>query len=123
MIMLMILGNTIAMGVRERTREYGVLRALGFLPKHIALFILGEALTVGVVAGALGVALSYPIVEKGMGSFLEESFGAFFPYFNISPVTAAEAFLLTVTLAVASALIPALRASRLPVTDALRRVA
>jgi putative ABC transport system permease protein len=122
-IMLMILGNTIAMGVRERTREYGVLRALGFMPKHIAIFILGEALTVGVVAGAVGVAISYPIVEKGMGGFLEENLGQFFPYFSVSPVTAAIAFGLTVLLAVASALLPALRASRLPVTDALRRVA
>ncbi len=122
-IMLMILGNTIAMGVRERTREYGVLRALGFLPKHIAIFILGEALTVGVVAGAVGVALSYPLVEKLLGGFLEENLGAFFPYFNISPTTSVVAFALAVVLSVVSAFIPAVRASRLPVTDALRRVA
>ena len=30
--MMLILGNTFAMGVRERTTEYGVLRALGFMP-------------------------------------------------------------------------------------------
>src|SRR5439155_15141922 len=49
LIMTLIIGNTIAMGVRERTREYGVLRALGFRPAHIRLFIVGEALTPGVV--------------------------------------------------------------------------
>ena len=35
LIMMLILGNTIAMGVRERTHEYGVLRAIGFLPRHV----------------------------------------------------------------------------------------
>ncbi len=39
-IMMLILGNTIAMGVRERTNEYGVLRAIGFLPGHVALWIV-----------------------------------------------------------------------------------
>ena len=42
LIMALIVGNTIAMGVRERTNEYGVLRAIGFLPGHIARFILVE---------------------------------------------------------------------------------
>src|SRR6185436_15226895 len=55
-IMMMILGNTIAMGVRERTREYGVLRALGFSPGHIAMFVMGEALVIGLLTGALGIA-------------------------------------------------------------------
>ena len=45
--MMLILGNTIAMGVRERTHEYGVLRAIGFLPRHIAALVLGEAATIG----------------------------------------------------------------------------
>ena len=44
LIMMMLIGNTIAMGVRERTREYGVLRALGFRPGHIRTFIMGEAI-------------------------------------------------------------------------------
>ena len=50
-IMTLILGNTIAMGVRERTSEYGVLRAIGFLPRHIALWIVGESLAMGVLGG------------------------------------------------------------------------
>ena len=47
LIMTAILGNTIAMGVRERTSEYGMLRALGFMPKQIVLFVLGESLVIG----------------------------------------------------------------------------
>lgn len=123
LIMTMILGNTIAMGVRERTHEYGVLRALGFTPRHVAIFVLGEALTVGVLAGLLGLAISYPIVELGMGRWLEENMGSFFPYFRIDKRTMVSAVLLSIGLGVVSSVIPAYRASKLNVTDALRRVA
>jgi putative ABC transport system permease protein len=122
LIMMLILGNTIAMGVRERTREYGVLRALGFSPKHVATFVIGEALTIGVLAGALGCALSYPIVQLGMGRWLEENMGAFFPYFRVSAETAFVAALLSVLLGAVSAIIPAMQASKLTIIDALRRV-
>ncbi|WP_438023876.1 ABC transporter permease [Sorangium sp. So ce233] len=123
LIMMMILGNTIAMGVRERTREYGVLRALGFEPKHVRIFIVGEAATVGLLAGLVGLAISYPIVELGMGRWLEENMGGMFPYFRIDPVTMVTAVLLAMGLSLAASLIPAHRASKLSVTDALRRVA
>ncbi|WP_433928920.1 ABC transporter permease [Sorangium cellulosum] len=123
LIMMMILGNTIAMGVRERTREYGVLRALGFEPKHVRIFIVGEAATVGLLAGLVGLAVSYPIVELGMGRWLEENMGGMFPYFRIDPVTMVTAVLLAMGLSLAASLIPAHRASKLSVTDALRRVA
>jgi putative ABC transport system permease protein len=122
LIMMLILGNTIAMGVRERTREYGVLRALGFSPKHVATFVIGEALTIGVLAGALGCALSYPIVQLGMGRWLEENMGAFFPYFRVSVETALVAAVLSVLLGAVSAIIPAMQASKLTIIDALRRV-
>jgi putative ABC transport system permease protein len=122
-IMMMILGNTIAMGVRERTREYGVLRALGFSPRHIASFVMGEALVIGVLTGIVGIALSYPVIELGLGRWLEENVGNMFPYFRV-PVTAMIAGMgLAVALALVAALLPAYRASKLSVTDALRRVA
>jgi putative ABC transport system permease protein len=123
LIMMMIVGNTIAMGVRERTREYGVLRALGFRPGHIRLFIIGEAVVLGLLAGGVGLALSYPMVELGIGRFLEENMGAWFPYFRISSMTAGLAVVLAVGLATVAAILPSRRAARLSVTDALRRVA
>ena len=123
LIMMMILGNTIAMGVRERTREYGVLRAVGFSPRHIGIFIVGEAVTVGLLSGLVGVAISYPIVELGMGRFLEENMGSMFPYFRIEPTTMITAVMLTVALSTFAAIFPAYQASKLSVTDALRRVA
>jgi putative ABC transport system permease protein len=109
LIMMLILGNTIAMGVRERTNEYGVLRAIGFLPKHIVIFIIGESLVTGLIGGALGVLLSYPIVEQGMGRWLEENMGAFFPFFDVSPAVAGAALGFAVVLSLVAAIIQSLR--------------
>ncbi|MBM4364499.1 MAG: FtsX-like permease family protein, partial [Deltaproteobacteria bacterium] len=116
-IMALILGNTIAMGVRERTHEYGVLRAIGFLPKHLVAFILGEALIIGALGGALGITLAYPFVEQAVGRFLEENMGAMFPYVRIAPGDASLAGALAVALAALVAAIPAYQASRLRPVD------
>lgn len=121
-ILALLLGNTVAMGVRERTQEYGVLRALGFLPRHVAAFILAEAAALGVFAGVAGIALSYPVVQQGLGRWIEENQGSMMPYFRIEATTMVLAFALAVGLATLSAALPAWRASRLTVTDALRRL-
>jgi putative ABC transport system permease protein len=122
-IMMMILGNTIAMGVRERTREYAVLRALGFMPFHVRFFIVGEAVALGVIAGLLGLVLSYPLVELGLGRWLEENMGAWFPYFRIDTETKVLTVVAATALGTLASVIPAIGAGRLKVTDALRRVA
>ena len=122
-IMALILGNTIAMGVRERTQEYGVLRAIGFRPGHVVTFIVGESIVTALLGGALGLLMSYPMIEKGMGRWLEENMGNFFPYFRIAAKDAVLALGLTILLGLAAGFIPALGASRLKVTEALRRVA
>jgi putative ABC transport system permease protein len=122
LIMTLIIGNTIAMGVRERTTEYGTLRAIGFVPKHIVLFVLGESLVTGALGGALGLLLSYPVVEKGLGRFLEENMGAFFPFFRIQPQTAVLAFVAALALSALAAALPAYGTTRLKTVEALRRI-
>lgn len=121
-IMMLILGNTIAMGVRERTQEYGVLRAIGFLPKHLVLFVLGEAATVGLLGGLVGLAFAYPLVEGGMGRFLEENMGGMFPFFRIDPQTSVIALAGAVLLGVLAAIVPAYQVSKLEVVASLRKV-
>lgn len=121
-IMLLILGNTIAMGVRERTHEYGVLRAIGFLPKQIATFVLVESVVVGALGGLAGLVLSYPLVEHGIGRFLEENMGGMFPYVRVEPQIAGLALGLAILLGALAAALPAWQSSRLDVVDSLRRV-
>lgn len=122
-IMALILGNTIAMGVRERTSEYGTLRAIGFLPRHLVMFILGEAAVLSGIGGAVGLLISYPFVERGLGRWLEENMGGFFPYFRIGIGTALVAFGASVALGLLAGALPASGAAKLKVTEALRRVA
>jgi putative ABC transport system permease protein len=120
-IMMLVLGNTIAMGVRERTAEYGVLRALGFAPRDIRFCIVGEALTVSLLAALFGCALAYPLVQLG-GKWFEENMGQFFPYFRVNPSTMAIAIVSTLLLGGVASFLPAVRAGRLQVTAALRRI-
>jgi len=121
-IMGLVLGNTIAMGVRERTYEYGALRALGFRPGHLFGFVVGESLVTGLVGAGVGAALCYPLIERGMGRWLEENVGVYFPFFRVEATTLAFAVGWVVLLSVVASLLPAYSAARLKVTDALRRV-
>lgn len=121
-IMLLVLGNTIAMGVRERTKEYAVLRAIGFEPWHVRFFVIAEAATFGIVSGAVGVGIAYPFVNDMVGRAIEENMGAMFPYFRVEPETAVLAFVIAIALAAVASLVPSIQAGRVSVTDALRRV-
>lgn len=122
-IMALILGNTIAMGVRERTSEYGVLRAIGFLPGHVALWIVFESLVMGLLGGLVGLALAWPFINLAVGRFLEENMGTFFPYFRLETANMAIGLGIAALLGAAASAIPAWRASKLVVVDAVRRVA
>jgi putative ABC transport system permease protein len=121
-IMGLILGNTIAMGVRERTNQYAVMRAIGFLPKHVLWLVLGEGLVMGVVSGLCGLALAYPFINLGVGRFIEENMGSYFPYFRLTVENAGLAFGVAVLLGIGAAVLPARGAARLTLVDALRKV-
>src|SRR5215471_1804995 len=54
---LLVCANTMAMSVRERTREVAVLRTLGFTRERILRLLLGESIAISVMGGAVGIAL------------------------------------------------------------------
>jgi putative ABC transport system permease protein len=71
----------------------------------------------------LGLVIAYPFVNQLMGRWIEENMGGFFPYFRVEPLTAVVAFALALGLAILASALPAWRASKLGVVDALRRIA
>ncbi len=116
-VVVLILGNTIALSTNERIREFGTLRAMGFLPRHLASFVLGEAAVLGLAGGGLGLLLAYPLVQGPLSRYLQEEMA-------VSPLLVATgdavgALLLGGILALVAAGLPALRAARLQVTEAL----
>jgi putative ABC transport system permease protein len=121
-IMLLILANTVSMSVRERTHEYGVLRAIGFSPRYVFGFILGEAVLIAVIGGLLGVGLTLLLINGALGPAIEDNMGAFFPYFRAPMAAIGISLAGAVVVGVLSGLVPASGAARRKVTDALRRI-
>ena len=120
-VLVLIIGNTIAMGVRERTNEYGVLRAIGFLPVHLVSLVVSESLVLGVAAGGVGLLLGYGAMA-GLGRFIEENMGQILPVVVIENSTVMMAMVIALVLAVAASILPARRAFLLNVLNALRRI-
>ncbi len=119
----LILANAIGMSVRERTAEYAALKAIGFRAKHLVSLIVAEGAILALAGAAAGVGFSLVLVNQGLGVFLEQNLGNMFPVFRVDAVTVAFAGAAALGLGVISSLLPAAGASRIPVVDALRRVA
>ncbi|MBI4672929.1 MAG: ABC transporter permease [Chloroflexi bacterium] len=108
--------NTMLMSVLERTREIGVLRALGWRRRRIVFMILGESLVLGLIGGGLGIALGLgllqltqlvPAVETLLKGIL-------------TPAMFAQALLIAVVLGAVGGILPALRAAQLAPVEAMR---
>ena len=116
-IILLVLANTILMAVRERTREYAVLKTLGFTARHLVALIFGESLLIAFCGGLLGLALTFPMVA-GFGKALP----TFFPIINVAPLTIALALGAALIAGTVAAFFPATRVVRTPIVTGLRTV-
>ncbi len=119
-----IIGAMITMyaSVASRTREIGTLRALGFRRGNIVSAFLQEAMLLGLVAGVGGmVAASFmqlvEISTTNVQTFSEVVFKLI-----LTPSIVIEVLLFSVFMGVLGGVLPALRASRLEIVDALRSV-
>jgi putative ABC transport system permease protein len=116
-IILLVLANTIVMAVRERTREYAVLKTLGFSARHLVALIFGESLVIAACGGLIGLALTFPMVA-GFGAALP----TFFPIINVAPLTIGLAFGAALLAGLVAALFPTTRVVRTPIVTGLRTV-
>jgi putative ABC transport system permease protein len=113
--MLLVIANTMAQSIRERTSELAVLKALGFSRRGVGFMVLAESLLVTALGGLLGLLLGAGMAG-GIGSKLP-----FVQDFHTPPPTMAFGILLMVTLGLLAGLLPAIQAMRLQVATALRR--
>lgn len=113
--MLMVSANTVAMSVRERTREIGVLRTLGFRRRSVMGLVLGEAVAIALLGGALGVALTVTVTTALEGMAVQWFTGFTLPAWGIG-----VCFGMALVVGLGSSALPALVAARTHTCDALR---
>jgi len=118
-----IIHDTFAILVGERTKELGLLRAIGASPLQVVGAVLVEAAAVGALASLGGVGAGL-LMARGLRGLLD-AFGIALPAVGLAlaPRTVAVAFGVGVLVTLASALPPARRASRVPPLAALRDAA
>jgi putative ABC transport system permease protein len=111
--LLLVVGNTMAQSVRERVPELAVLKTLGFSDSSVLGFVLAEAVAMCAIGGLIGLGLATllgAIVEKGSGGQFQLSVGGYVWAIGLATI----AFM-----SIAVGLLPALRAQRLKIVDAL----
>ena len=114
--LLLVMGNTMAMTVRERTKEVGTLKAIGFQRGTITALFLGEALTVSCIGAAIGIgaaALLFRSIDLGL-------YVPMFISFVPTKETLAAAFGLSILVGLVSVFYSAYRVSGLTIAEALR---
>ena len=111
--------NTITMSIYERTREIGMMKAVGGKRRHILFIFLSESAVIGVIGGIIGImfgismayGLSYLVTMLGSAVTLP---------IIVSPQTVLTGFTIGLVLAVAAGFYPSWKASNMRPVEALR---
>ena len=118
-VVFVSVGNTVSMSVRDRTQQIGMLRTLGFKRFSITMMVVGEAGMVALIGGVVGAGVALAIInlyEIPLQGRLS----------NFAITLPSEVVLMGLGLAagigILGGILPAIRASRMKIVEALRRV-
>lgn len=116
---LLVSANTMAMSIRERTREVAVLKTLGFTRRSILRIYIGEAIVIALSAGFLGCLLALALVSAmshapGMTLFLSAM--------KVTLPTLLLAMIIAAMVGLLSAIAPAWHAAKLDIVEGLRYI-
>jgi putative ABC transport system permease protein len=121
LILMLVLGNALAMAAREGTREYATLRAIGYRSRHIIGLVLAE----GFLIAALGILLGLLVAPSALDAFselMEKQLGGTWSL-ELDAKVVLGAVAAGLGAAMLASALPAWRSGRLRIVDALRRVA
>lgn len=118
------IANTMIMSILERTREIGIMKAIGAEDREIKMIFFLEAAVIGVVGGVMGVLLAWgidAIANRLAYRFILKPQGAsFVDFFSLPVWLSLSAILFALVVSVLAALYPASRAARIDPVRALR---
>lgn len=116
---LLVSANTMAMSIRERTREVAVLKTLGFTRQVILSLFVGEAVTLAMIGGLIGAAFA-TLVIYGMAH--SSSGGLFLTGMKVTFPTFLVALMVSAVVGLLSAVVPSYHASREKIVEGLRYI-
>jgi putative ABC transport system permease protein len=114
---LLVAANAMMMSARERTRELAVLKTIGFSDRRLFALVMLEAGLITVTGALVGLGAA-----KVLYRATNFSAAGFLPGFDVTVPTLALGAGIALLLMLASGIVPAVRAARLPVVAALRNV-
>jgi len=118
-VAFMAIMNTLTMNVLERTQEIGMLRSIGMVRKQVVLMVLAEAGVIGVMGGTIG--LFFGIILGRIFLLSMTAMSGYKIQFVLPVSQALLGLLLAIIVAHLAALLPARRASRTRILDAIHQ--
>jgi len=115
---LLVSANTMAMSIRERTREVAVLKTLGFTKRGVLGLFVSEAVALSLVGGLLGAGFGWFMVY---GLTHSKQFVSFFPM-QVTPGIWVAALLTSGLVGLLSSAVPSYSASRVNIVEGLRHI-
>ncbi|MFY9645622.1 MAG: FtsX-like permease family protein [Terriglobales bacterium] len=116
---LLVSATTMAMSIRERTREVAVLKTLGFTRQTILRLYIGEGVLVALTGGFLGCLLAMLLVS---GLAHAPGLGLYFGGVTVTPATFLLAIFVAGTVGFLSAMVPAYHSAKLDIVEGLRYI-
>ena len=115
---LLVSANTMAMSIRERTREVAVLKTLGFTRRGVLGLFVSEAVALSLAGGVIGATLGWLFVY---GLTHSRQFISFFPM-RVTPEIWMAALITSAVVGFLSAALPSYHASQINIVDGLRHI-